>query len=146
MHSQPFDRTSEALLDISAMRRALSMIKDSLEIFYFHVSPPLLAWTNQCLGHLPFNDFQTLKTLHVPFQMLLGSGRTAKLGESLPSSLVNLWLNDDAAPHWLRHTRYVDAYDYYHDDADIVYDRHFHPIQTDHELVLTYIESMPHSE
>lgn len=105
----PFDRTSEALLNISTMKRALLMIMDSLEVFHFHVSPPLLAWTNQCLGHLPFNNFQSLKTLHVPLQMLLGSCRTAKLGQSLPSSLVNLWLNDDAAPLWLRHTRYIDA-------------------------------------
>ncbi|KAG9512029.1 hypothetical protein KCV07_g9729, partial [Aureobasidium melanogenum] len=135
-HQQdPFDRTSQALLDISALKRALFMVKGSLEIFHFHISPPLLRWTNQCLGHLPFNDFKVLRTLHVPFQMLLGSCRTAKLGGSLPSSLVNLWLNDDAAPLWLRHTRYIDAYDYYHDDADIVYDRHFHPIRTDLELV-----------
>ncbi|KAH0152025.1 hypothetical protein KCU67_g10002, partial [Aureobasidium melanogenum] len=135
-HQQdPFDRTSQALLDISALKRALFMVKGSLEIFHFHISPPLLRWTNQCLVHLPFNDFKVLRTLHVPFQMLLGSCRTAKLGESLPSSLVNLWLNDDAAPLWLRHTRYIDAYDYYHDDADIVYDRHFHPIRTDLELV-----------
>lgn len=141
----PPDVSSKDLVDLSILERALSLVRNTLEIFHLHILPPFDDF-NQYLSRMSFSDFPCLTTLHVPFQLLLGGNRQEELANALPQSLVHLWLNDDAVPLWLNHDQFFnetehDEHDYYSDPdyvtefPDGVRYLQVRPLHTDAEVV-----------
>ena len=92
----------EAAVDLSAFARTLSYVKSTLETLHLHIEKYLWAsgawmdYFDHIVGHMSFKDFPQLSTLHVPLQVLIGDCDTVvDLGEMLPKSLTDLWVNLD---------------------------------------------------
>lgn len=127
--------SSQNLVNLDVLERALRVVKDTLRVLHLHIVPPRAYW-NQCLGSISFHDFTALSTLHVPLQLLADKAdTTSRLHESLPRSLRELWLNDDGALLWLCHHNFIHPWGEDWSLDEFWFEKKHHPVHTDEEIV-----------
>ncbi|KAI4851976.1 hypothetical protein E4T44_01790 [Aureobasidium sp. EXF-8845] len=127
--------SSQVLVDVGVLERALRVVKDTLKVLHLHIVPPRAAW-NQCLRSMSFQEFSILATLHVPLQLIANkSNKASRLHHSLPRSLRELWLNDDGALLWLHHSDLNNPYGEYWALDNFWFERQNHPVHADDEIV-----------
>jgi hypothetical protein len=127
--------SSQVLVDVDVLERALRVVKDTLKVLHLHIVPPRAAW-NRCLRSMSFQEFFVLATLHVPLQLIANkSNKTPRLHQSLPRSLRELWLNDDGALLWLHHSDLNNPYREHWALDDFWFERQNHPVHADDEIV-----------
>lgn len=93
---------SGVLVDLSALERALSPVKATLETFHLHIGKHMWSsgsWYehhDHMLGHMSFKDFPRLTTLHAPLRAMVSDKKSAtELLSAVPRSLQTLWINGD---------------------------------------------------
>ncbi|THY71131.1 hypothetical protein D6C86_07435 [Aureobasidium pullulans] len=126
--------SSQKLVDVDILERALRVVRNTLQVLHLHIVPPRAPW-NQCLRSMSFQDFPSLHTLHVPLQFLADKGNTtSRLHKSLPRSLRELWLNDDGALLWLNHLDFNSPHGEEWTLDNYWYEKKNHPIHSDAEI------------
>lgn len=127
--------SSGNLVNVDVLERALRVVRSTLQVLHLHIVPPRAYW-NQCLRSMSFRDFAALNTLHVPLQLLADKAdATSRLHESLPSSLRELWLNDDGALLWLCHHNFIHPHGEEWSLDEVWFEKKHHPVHTDEEIV-----------
>jgi hypothetical protein len=129
------DASSQNLVDVDVLERALRAVRNTLQVLHLHIVPPRALW-NQCLRSMSFHDFPTLHTLHVPLQLIADKrNTTSRLHEVLPRSLRELWLNDDGAVLWLHHMDFINPYGLEWALDKFWFEGKNHPVHTDEEVI-----------
>jgi hypothetical protein len=129
------DASSQNLVDVDVLERALRAVRNTLQVLHLHIVPPRALW-NQCLRSMSFHDFPTLHTLHVPLQLIADKrNTTSRLHEALPRSLRELWLNDDGAVLWLHHMDFINPYGLEWALDKFWFEGKNHPVHTDEEVI-----------
>jgi hypothetical protein len=112
------------------LESSLNIVRKTLVTLHIHIVLPS-RHCNQNLRSIDLAQFEFLTELHAPLQLLVSKHSSRSLADSLPPSLRQLWLNDDATRLWLNHSYF---YDPLHDDRVEPEGDPF-PIYSDQEVV-----------